>query len=139
MGAKAARQSVSRGERSFGHHVHSLRRARGLTQEQLADRCGLSADTIRRLEHGDFSPSLDTLRKLCAGLELQLSTLFEGYELGEARRGAELADLVSSHSDARVKLATSVVRVLFEELDVIESDDDEPDDDKHVDLDDEGR
>lgn len=103
--------------RGFGRHVRSLRRARGHTQEVLADRCGLSADTIRRLEHGSFSPSLDTLHKLCGGLDLQLSTLFESYELGESRRAAELIDLVSSHSDARIKLATSVVRALFDGLD----------------------
>ncbi|HLT35877.1 MAG TPA: helix-turn-helix transcriptional regulator, partial [Enhygromyxa sp.] len=47
--------------RPFGRHVRSLRRARGMTQEVLAQRSGLSADTIRRLEHGSFSPSLETL------------------------------------------------------------------------------
>ncbi|HLT36771.1 MAG TPA: helix-turn-helix transcriptional regulator, partial [Enhygromyxa sp.] len=61
--------------RHFGRHVRSLRRARGMTQEVLAQRSGLSADTIRRLEHGSFSPSLETLRKLCHGLDLMLSTL----------------------------------------------------------------
>src|SRR5690606_6283845 len=68
--------------RSFGRHVLSLRRARGMTQEVLAERSGLAVDTIRRLEHGSFSPSLDTLRKLCMGLDLMLSTLFETFELG---------------------------------------------------------
>lgn len=70
----------------FGEHIRSLRRARGLTQEAVAERSGLSVDTVRRLEAGTFSPSLDTLRKLCAGLDLMLSTLFESYELGERSR-----------------------------------------------------
>lgn len=78
----------------FGRHVRSCRRARGLTQEELAESCGLAADTIRRLEQGSFSPSLDTLRKLCKGLELRLSTLFEGFELGERDARREFSDAI---------------------------------------------
>ncbi len=52
----------------FGAHVKRLREVRRLTQEELAVRSGLAADTIRRLEHQEFSPSLRTLRKVCKGL-----------------------------------------------------------------------
>lgn len=69
-------------EREFGRHVRSLRRARDVTQDQLAKRSGLSADTIRRVEHGSFSASIGTLRKLCMGLGITPSTLFESFELG---------------------------------------------------------
>jgi transcriptional regulator with XRE-family HTH domain len=102
--------------RSFGRHVRSLRRARGMTQEVLAERCGLSADTIRRLEHGSFSPSLDTLRKLVGGLEISLTTLFEGYDLGERNEARELIDLLAAKSPAMVRLALRVLRALFAEL-----------------------
>jgi transcriptional regulator with XRE-family HTH domain len=105
--------------RSFGRHVRSLRRARGMTQEVLAERCGLSADTIRRLEHGSFSPSLDTLRKLCGGLDLMLSTLFESYELGARNEARELIDLLATRGPRELVLATRVLRALFNELDGI--------------------
>jgi transcriptional regulator with XRE-family HTH domain len=105
--------------RSFGRHVRSLRRARGMTQEVLAERCGLSADTIRRLEHGSFSPSLDTLRKLCGGLDLMLSTLFESYELGARNEARELIDLLATRVPRELVLATRVLRALFDELDGI--------------------
>lgn len=39
----------------FGLLVRELRNVRGLTQEQLAEKSGLAADTIRRAEHGSFS------------------------------------------------------------------------------------
>lgn len=102
---------------SFGLHVRSLRRARGMTQDVLAERCGLAVDTIRRLEHGAFSPSLDTLRKLCGGLELALSTLFESYELGERNEVRELIDKLAGRSPAELRLAARVLRALFDELD----------------------
>jgi transcriptional regulator with XRE-family HTH domain len=88
-----------------------------MTQEVLAERCGLSADTIRRLEHGSFSPSLDTLRKLCGGLDLMLSTLFESYELGARNEARELIDLLATRGPRELVLATRVLRALFDELD----------------------
>ena len=105
--------------RNFGRHVRSLRRARGMTQEVLAERSGLSADTIRRLEHGSFSPSLDTLRKLCSGLDLMLSTLFESYELGDRNEARELMDLLATRRPSELVLATKILRTLFEELDTV--------------------
>jgi transcriptional regulator with XRE-family HTH domain len=105
--------------RNFGRHVRSLRRARGMTQEALADRSGLSADTIRRLEHGSFSPSLDTLRKLCVGLNLMLSTLFESYELGARNEARELIDLLSTRTPRELVLATRVLHSLFDEIDAM--------------------
>lgn len=103
----------------FGGHVRSLRRARGQTQEVLAERSGLSADTIRRLEHGSFSPSLETLRKLCVGLDLMMSTLFESFELGTRNESRELADLLAGRSPRELVLVTRVLRTLFTELDAI--------------------
>jgi transcriptional regulator with XRE-family HTH domain len=115
--------------RNFGRHVRSLRRARGMTQEVLAERSGLSPDTVRRLEHGSFSPSLDTLRKLCGGLDLMLSTLFESYELGSRNETRELIDLLAARGTRELVLATRVLRALFEELDGIaaEAEESEPD------------
>src|SRR5690606_6371367 len=110
---------VSDDGRRFGRHVRSLRRARGQTQDQLAERSALSADTIRRLEHGSFSPSLETLRKLCTGLDLQLSTLFEAFELGARSESRELVDLLAFRSQRELIMATRMLRALFEELDAM--------------------
>lgn len=102
-------------DNSFGRHVRSLRRARGLTQEELAERCGLSPDTIRRLEHGSFSPSLDTLRKLCAGLDMLLSTLFEGYELGKRSAVRDLLDAIERLAPKVRQALTSFVQALADD------------------------
>lgn len=115
-------------ERNFGRHVRTLRRARGMTQDRLAERSGLSPDTIRRLEHGAFSPSLETLTKLCSGLLLALSTLFESFELGERDQMRELVDLLATRTPGEIKLATNLLRVLFDELDGIEANPDDADD-----------
>lgn len=105
--------------REFGKHVRSLRRARGVTQDLLAQRSGLSADTIRRVEHGSFSASIDTLRKLCGGLGVAPSTLFESFELGRTDERRELIDLISSRDREELILIGRVMRVLLDELDAL--------------------
>ena len=105
--------------RSFGRHLRSLRRARGMTQEVLAERCRLSADTIRRLEHGSFSPSLDTLGKLCTGLDLQLSTLFESFELGDPTFKRQILDLLWLRPPAQRAFGYRMLRAIFDLLDAL--------------------
>ena len=107
--------------REFGRHVRSCRRARGLTQEQLAQLSGLSPDTIRRLEHGSFSPSLETLSKLSLGLELSLSTLFGAFEVGERCLSRELIDLVTMMGPREQLLMLQLAPVLREFMGLGES------------------
>ncbi len=103
--------------KAFGRHVRSLRQARALTQDRLAERSALSVDTVRRLEYGAFSPSLDTLRKLCRGLGLTLSTLFESFEIGDRDEQRELVDLLVTRSPWEIKIVTRLTWALLESLD----------------------
>jgi putative transcriptional regulator len=41
----------------------------GLTQEALAKKAGLDRKTVNRIENGLFSPSVDTIFRLCRVLE----------------------------------------------------------------------
>lgn len=109
----------------FGRHVRSLRRARGVTQERLAELSRLSPDTVRRLEHGAFSPSLETLHKLCAGLDVTLSTLFETFELNDNEERKLLLDLIASRPPREVAMLTRLVRALIAELEGLAARDDE--------------
>lgn len=100
----------------FGKFVRQLRRARGMTQEALAERAGVSADTVRRLEKGEFSPSLDTLRKLTRGLRIDLSSLFLSFELGEVGSARELVSMVSALSRVELDAAIRTLAVLVDLL-----------------------
>lgn len=102
------------GER-FGAHVRKMRLGRGLTQEELAEQADLSVDAIRRIERGGFSPSLDTLRKLCTGLDISLRTLFQGFERERRDHVAEICDYLQGRNPREVQLAWRVVRAMFEE------------------------
>ena len=47
------------------------RTAAGLTQKQLAERSGLHQADISKLENGNANPSLRTLQRLAAGMNMQ--------------------------------------------------------------------
>jgi transcriptional regulator with XRE-family HTH domain len=103
----------------FGRHLRSLRKARDLTQEELSERCELSTDTIRRLERGDMSPSLDTSRKLGGGLGLRLSVLFESYELGKRDTEREVAELLAGREPREIEFIFKLVRTTLDGLDAL--------------------
>ena len=56
----------------LGLKVSELRQQKGLTQEQLAERCEVSPRTIQRIESGEVDPRAYTLQCLGAALEFDL-------------------------------------------------------------------
>jgi predicted ATPase/DNA-binding XRE family transcriptional regulator len=73
--------------------LRALRRARGLTQEELAARAGLSRGAVSYLERGlTQSPHLDTVQLLSVALELSEQ------EAGQLRQAARAARLLAAPS-----------------------------------------
>ncbi|MFC9857817.1 MULTISPECIES: helix-turn-helix domain-containing protein [unclassified Streptomyces] len=61
---------------SIGDRIRALREFRDITQDQLAQRSGVSVDTIRKLEQGvRESARINTLRSLARALDVQLERL----------------------------------------------------------------
>jgi transcriptional regulator with XRE-family HTH domain len=63
----------------IGQHVKRLRRARRLTQQQLADRLGKSLVWVKKFEGEDLQtdPRLSLLKELATALSVPLSTLMD--------------------------------------------------------------
>jgi transcriptional regulator with XRE-family HTH domain len=60
--------AVSRALRQLAADIAVWRRLRGLTQAQLADRGGISRDTLTRLEGGEGGVSTENLLRALRGL-----------------------------------------------------------------------
>ena len=52
----------------------------GLTQKELSERTGIAQGDISKLENGSANPSLRTLRRLAAGMNMRLRLVFEPLE-----------------------------------------------------------
>lgn len=73
---------------TIGDHIGRIRRQRQLTQEQLAERAGVSVDTIKKLEQGTrTSARIATLAAIARALGVQTSELF-----GDASRAAAMRE-----------------------------------------------
>ena len=53
---------------AFGVRLREFRLERGLSQEELADRCGLHRTFVGRVERGETNVTLGSIHKLAHGL-----------------------------------------------------------------------
>lgn len=60
---------------TVGMRIRKVRKAKNLTLEQLAERCGLHCAYIGQLERGEKNASLSTLEKIACALDLSLTDL----------------------------------------------------------------
>jgi transcriptional regulator with XRE-family HTH domain len=65
-------------KKRFGRNVARLRSRRNMTQEQLAEKIGVSPRYLRSIEAGTYYPSLPTLARLRAALRGDWNELFAG-------------------------------------------------------------
>lgn len=64
-------------KRSLGKRIAALRRARGLSQETLAEKSGYSTEFISLVERGINAPSVDGLDKIASALGVKIKELFD--------------------------------------------------------------
>ncbi len=67
-------------EVAIGREVRALRRKLGITVAELATATSISLGMLSKIENGNTSPSLTTLRALGRALGVPLTTFFRGYE-----------------------------------------------------------
>jgi len=71
---------LARARRGFGSAVASLRKVRGLSQVEFAERARLSVNTLGRIERGEVSPTLDTMLDIALTLDFALADLVAGLD-----------------------------------------------------------
>jgi len=59
----------------LGRRISELRTAKGLTQEELVEKCNISVRTIQRIEAGEVTPRSYTVKTILAALDYDLSKI----------------------------------------------------------------
>ena len=60
----------------IGNRLALLRKRRGLSQEELAERARLDRSYVSRIERGLANPSMGVLERICVALDITLQELF---------------------------------------------------------------
>lgn len=94
----------------LGRRIRERRRSFGLSQERLAERAGVSKETIGRLEQAVGTPSLETVDKVSLALGTDVSVL-----LAE-RACEEVAILVAELPEREQEIARVMLQALSEHV-----------------------
>lgn len=95
--------------------IRSIRKRRGLSQEEVAELIDRSPDAISNLERGVSVPTYETLDALAKGLKVPLADFFldeESESPVRAEAMARLTDAARQLDDRMLKRAASIVEVL---------------------------
>ena len=76
----------------FARQIHDLRRARGWSQPDLAEKVGVSSVMIGRYERGEMTPSVDVGAKLAAVFGVTMDHLFHGTGVANALQDKSMLD-----------------------------------------------
>ena len=63
--------------KDFGHRLLAIRHERGMTQEQFAEKVGISVDFLSLIERGINAPSFETIEQMAKRLRVPVMVLFD--------------------------------------------------------------
>ena len=65
----------------IGKFILNSRKEKGLTQEQLAEKLGVTSKSISRWENGNTMPDYSLLKELCNELDINVNELLSGEKI----------------------------------------------------------
>jgi len=68
--------------RQFGQRVRALRMKKGISQEELAERCGVHRTYMGRIERGETNITLTNIHKVARGLGISPAFLIDEVKSG---------------------------------------------------------
>lgn len=97
----------------IGDNIRNARVALKLSQDELAERVGVSRVTVSKYENGRFLPSVPALEKLAFALGTTPAILTEQERPTETPEYTELVALARKSDPAAIRAASAVLRALI--------------------------
>lgn len=97
---------------NIGDKIKKIRNSKKLTQEQLANRCGLSKNGLWNYENGKRTPNIDTLESISKALEVDISLLM-GDDIEEVKRNFEevATNTIAEREIATIQYIKAIVEI----------------------------
>ncbi|AIQ15143.1 helix-turn-helix domain-containing protein [Paenibacillus durus] len=102
-----------------GNRIRELRKAKGWTQEQLAEAASLHYSYIGGVERGDRNISLETLEKIIAAFQVPAIEIFRFEENTDHRKAIdEHIALISSRSAEEIAAITKINKEVIAAMEI---------------------
>ena len=89
----------------INNSIKELRNKTGLSQEKFSEKCGLSTDGYRNLEHNRYTPTSTTIDKICETFNITV---------------VELLQITNSNSTLKDNIKTSLDGLTVNQLYMVE-------------------
>jgi transcriptional regulator with XRE-family HTH domain len=100
--------------KKLGLKIKELRKAKKLTQTQLAEKVGIDYKHLSRIEVGSSFPSINTLGKIAYYLDVEASELFSfGNSRGKSELIQEIYEILNNTDHKNVVKAYNVLKSIL--------------------------
>lgn len=97
----------------IGKRIQELRKARGLSQEKIAERADISPTYLSRIECGRENPTLDMLIKLSKALEVEMWEMLDfGHVASHKELKESIQSLIKTSDEPTLRLALKIIRAV---------------------------
>jgi len=97
----------------LGARIKELRKAKGLSQEELSEKVGIDSKHLSRIEVGKSYPSLDTLERIANALNVEIKDLFEFMHLSRNRDLTDnISKLLKEADEDKLRLSLKIIRAV---------------------------
>ena len=102
--------------RMVGKRIRKYRKAIGLTQEQLAEKCKLHPAYIGQLERGEKNATLNSIQTICVGLHIPMEQLLSGIpsEMTDSNVfiSGQIMDRLTNLSDPELHIIYNMINII---------------------------
>ena len=97
----------------LGESIYRNRKSQRLTQAELAEKTGVTEQTIRKIEHGEGNPQLDVLCALVTTLQIDPAEIFYPQVDPEDPARKQLEILLGDCSDDQIRCLLPIVEAVL--------------------------
>ena len=96
--------------RTVGLIIAKKRKELGLSQEELAERVGISQESLSRMEKGAIAPKFERLQAFADAFNCQVADLFAAKEYTHSERVRNLMETLNGLSPDALEAVTDIVK-----------------------------
>jgi transcriptional regulator with XRE-family HTH domain len=107
---------VSKIAQQVGERIRKLRHERGVSQEQLALKAGITPSYLGQVERGEKSPTIDSVDKVARALQVSLEELFSFEHAQLAHVDRQVIDKIAFELSGRTKIEQQMVYQFIKQI-----------------------